>query len=446
MKFNYLFYKYMVCFSVIMVGGLILSSKVLVIVAIFFVLLLMLGLLVDAPSDIVIQRDKDNKNMLTNTVYENNVHIKINRGFGLVIMVDLLPEELELVAGSNYMVAFKWMNPISLTMTYSIRTVNACTVELKSFHCEMHHFFELLRVEEKKVRGRQRLTFSPSTVYFKDIRNISVLAKLFNYQFTKSKMGIPTLEFNKLRPYTDGDSVKYINWRATARNIDSIGKCYPIVNEFEKEGMYNVWFMLDFSVNMLYGTNIKNVFNYALDAILNLAEYYIKKNANVAFCTFGGGSTFLYPNSGINQYYKILRQMKNFSEIKNDYIKISLNKVINLKETVYKYRNYFGGSKPFFIIFTRIIPINQEEILEGVNECLKYVQRYTKRKLSILVVNLNGHVNRTYETDVGNIATEFLRVRDRYIVDKNLKNKIMWIDWDPFKEDFYDVLSKKIGV
>lgn len=444
MKFNYLFYKYIVCFFILMMVGLAISSKVLVLVAIFFVLLLMLALLVDMPSGVVIQRDKDNKNMLTNTVYENSVHIKINRGFGLVILGDLLPEELELVSGSNYKVVFKWIYPIEVTMTYSIRTVNACTVELGSFYCEMHHFLEFLRVEEKKIRTRQTLMFSPRSVYFKDIRNISILAKLFKYQFTKSKIGIPTLEFNKLRAYATGDSVKYINWKATARNINSMGKCYPIVNEFEKEGMYNVWFMLDFSVNMLYGSNIKNVFNYALDTILNLSEYYIKKNANVAFCTFGGSGTFLYPNSGINQYYKILRQMKHFSEIKNDYIRLSLDKSISLKETVYKYKNYFGGSKPFFIIFTRIIPGNQKEVSEGVSECLKYVKKNNKRKLPIMVVNLNGHIERTDESDVGNMATKFLRIRDRHIVDRNLKNKLIWIDWDPFTEDFYSVLSNII--
>ena len=152
----------------------------------------------------------------------------------------------------------------------------------------------------------------------------------------------------------------------------------------------------------------------------------------------------MYPNSGINQYYKILRQMKHFSEIKNDYIRLSLDKSINLKETVYKYRNYFSGSKPFFIIFTRIIPGNLKEISDGVNECLKNVQRNDKRKLPIMVVNLNGHVKKTDESGVRSMATEFLKVRDRHIVDKNLKNKVIWIDWDPFTEDFYSILSKRI--
>lgn len=444
MKFSYLFYRYMLCFLVLMVVGLIILSKTLFTTAIFLVMLLMLALLVDVPNDVSIVRDKDNKNMLTNTVYKNSVHIKVNKGFGLVILGDLLPEDLELVDGSNYIIAFKWIHPLEITMTYSIRAVNACTVELRSFYWESHHFLELLRCDEKKNRSRQVLAFSPSSVYFKDIRNISILAKLFDYQYTKSKMGIPTLEFNQLKTYQSGDSVKYINWRATARNIDSRGKCYPVVNEFEKEGMYNVWFMLDFSVNMLYGSNIKNVFNYALDTILNLSEYYIKKNANIAFCTFSGNSTFLYPNSGINQYYKIMRQMKQFSEAKHDYIKLALDKNVSLKETVYKYRRYFGGTRPFFVIFTRIIPSNLDEIVQGIQECLKYVQKRTNKKLSIMVVNINGHIKTMYESNVGIIATEFFKIRDRNIIDKKLKNKIIWIDWDPFTEDFYSILSKRL--
>ncbi|MBP5426296.1 MAG: DUF58 domain-containing protein [Clostridiales bacterium] len=444
MKFSYIFYKYMVFFLVLIIFGLALSNKVLFSVALLFVLMLMLSLLVSPPYDIEVKRDPDKRNFLTNTVYSNNVYIKIKKGFGLIIFGDLLQEDLELVSGSNYKVVFKWIGEKEVIMTYKIRTVNACTLELKSFYYESHHFLNLLRCEERSINVRQTLTFSPSSVYFKDIRNIAILAKLFNYQFTKSKIGIPTLEFNQLRNYASGDSVKYINWKATARNVDSRGKCYPVVNEFEKEGMYNVWFLLDFSVNMLYGSNIKNVFNYALDTILNLSEYYIKKNANIAFCTFGGNETFLYPNSGINQYYKILRQMKHFSEIKNDYIKLSLSREVGLKETVFKYRNYFSGSGPFFIIFTRIIPGNVKEVLSGVRECTQYVQKNTKRRLPIMVINLNGHVTKTNESDVGEMATDFLRIRDKYIVDKNLKRKVIWIDWDPFTQDFYSILSRKM--
>ena len=171
MKFSYIFYKYMVFFLVLIIFGLALSNKVLFSVALLFVLMLMLSLLVSPPYDIEVKRDPDKRNFLTNTVYSNNVYIKIKKGFGLIIFGDLLQEDLELVSGSNYKVVFKWIGEKEVIMTYKLRTVNACTLELKSFYYESHHFLNLLRCEERSINVRQTLTFSPSSVYFKDIRN-----------------------------------------------------------------------------------------------------------------------------------------------------------------------------------------------------------------------------------------------------------------------------------
>lgn len=441
-KFDYTFTRFMIFFSMMLILGLVLSNKIIFIVSIFMILLFVVGLFINVPSEVFIKRMEDKRNIITNTEFVNSIDIIVKKGFGLILFCDLLPQEIELVSGSNYMIAFKGFRPLKLKMTYGISSCNACFVELDSFFYESHHFLELLRACEKKVDGRQSITFSPNTIYYRDVRNIYVLANLFNYQFTKSNIGMPTLDFKGLKNYTVGDSVKYINWKATARNIDSRGYYYPIINEFEKEGMYNVWFLLDFSMDMLYGSNVKNVFNYSLDTILNLSEYYLKKNANVAFCTFGGSGTFMYPDSGKNQYYKLLKEIKYFTNDKGSYIDKVKKGGLNLKETVFKYRRYFR--EPFFIIFTRIISKNSDSISEGIRECLKYVQKNTKRKLPVMVVNVSGHLCTKKESDSGILATEFLRLRDKYLIESSLKDSIIWIDWDPFKEDFYSVLARKL--
>ena len=444
MKFNYIFPKFVIFFSVLLMIGLCISNKVILSLAILCLLSLVIGLLIEMPNDISIKRLHAKSEIPTNTVFENKVEITINKGFGVVYLSDLLPQELELVEGSNYMVVFKGFGPLKVNMTYKVRAANACVIILKSFFYESRHFLELLKTQEKQIRTEQKLVFSPSTTYFKDIRNVSVLAKLFSYQFAKARFGIPTMDFKGLRAYTVEDSIKYINWKATARNINSFGEYFPVVNEFEKEGMYNVWFLLDYSNNMLYGSNLKNMLNYSMDTILNLSEYYLKKNANIAFCTFSGNETFLYPNSGKNQYFKLLRETKKFADLNKDYNKLSKKPFLDLRETVFKYSKYFNGYNPFFIIFTRIIPENLDKTLEGIRECFKYVPKNTKRKLPIMVVNLNGHVVNE-ESDLDEeLSLEFLRVRDKHLVSKTFKNNMIWVDWDPFERDFFTTLTKSL--
>lgn len=446
MNFNYIFPKFMVFFSILLFVGLSISNKVIFVIGILGILIFVLGLFIEMPCEISIKREKEKREIKTNTVFTNEIEITIKKGFGIVYLADELPQELELVSGSNYMVVFKGFRPLKVNMSYQIRASNACVITLRRFFYESIHFLELLRHEEIKISTPQTLTFSPETSQFKDVRNVSILAKLFNYQFAKSNVGLPTLEFKQLKVYTVGDSVKSINWRATARNINAMGEFYPIVNEFEKEGMYNVWFLLDFSKNMLYGSNLKNMINYSIDTMTNLAEYYLKKNANIAFSGFNGYEKFLYPNSGKNQYFKLLRETKNITEIIRNYTGGKEEECLDLKETVFKYNKYFNGTSPFFVIFTRIIPENLDNIVEGVRECYKYVSEVANKKLPIMVVNLNGHIAKNEWQIEEKLALEFLKMRDKHLVKKEFKEHVIWVDWDPFNQEFFDVLNKTVQI
>jgi len=45
------------------------------------------------------------------------------------------------------------------------------------------------------------------------------------------------------------------------------GSIWPVVNEFEKEGKKSVWIFLDTSKIMSFGSNIKNVKEYSVEAV-----------------------------------------------------------------------------------------------------------------------------------------------------------------------------------
>ena len=436
----------MIFFFILLVVGLSASNKVIFIIGILGILIFALGLLIEMPNEIYIRRVKGKREIKTNTVFTNEIEVTIERGFGIVYFADVLPEEIELVSGTNYMVVFKGLKPLTVNLSYQIRAANAGVITLKKFYYESRHFLELLRVEERKISTSQTLTFSPETSQFKDVRNISILAKLFKFQFARSSVGLPTLDFKQLKAYTLGDSVKYINWKATARNVNALGEYYPIINEFEKEGMYNVWFLLDFSKNMLYGSNLKNMINYSIDTMINLAEYYIRKNANIAFSGFNGYENFLYPNTGRNQYYKFIRETKNITQVIKNYNDIFLEDCLDLKETVFKYRKYFNGTNPFFVIFTRIIPDNLDSTIEGIKECFRYVPKISNKKLPIMVVNLNGHIAKSNYQFGEELTLEFLKMRDKHLVKKVFKGNVVWIDWDPFKQEFFEVLGRNLQV
>lgn len=67
---------------------------------------------------------------------------------------------------------------------------------------------------------------------------------------------------------------------------------------------------------MGYGTNIKSVMEYSIEAVNGLGDYYLKQNCNLAFVTYGGErEVFVPPGTGKQQYFKILKELMNIKTI-----------------------------------------------------------------------------------------------------------------------------------
>ena len=65
-----------------------------------------------------------------------------------------------------------------------------------------------------------------------------------------------------------------------------------------------------------YGTNIKSVMEYSIEAVNGLGDYYLKQNCNLAFVTYGGErEVFVPPGTGKQQYFKILKELMNIKTI-----------------------------------------------------------------------------------------------------------------------------------
>ncbi len=106
------------------------------------------------------------------------------------------------------------------------------------------------------------------------------------------QLGIVSHDFKDLATYQSGDPYKHINWKATARTIQS-STDLPIVNEYEREGNKVVWIFLDASPKMELGNNVTNVFEYGVQVALGLAEYYVQRRCMVGFS--------LYNNDAVSQ-------------------------------------------------------------------------------------------------------------------------------------------------
>ncbi len=100
-------------------------------------------------------------------------------------------------------------------------------------------------------------------------------------------------DFRQLREYRAGDSMRSIDWKATARRNK------PITREYQEERDQQVVFLLDTGRRMQARDELTTHFDHALNAVLTLGFLAQKQGDAVGLMTFGADTTrWLAPQKG----------------------------------------------------------------------------------------------------------------------------------------------------
>jgi uncharacterized protein (DUF58 family) len=109
------------------------------------------------------------------------------------------------------------------------------------------------------------------------------------------------LEFHQLREFREGDSLRQIDWKATARQRT------PIAREYQDERDQQIMFLLDCGRRMRSQDGELSHFDHALNACLLLSYVALRQGDAVGLCTFAGDKArYLAPIKGTDQLNVLL--------------------------------------------------------------------------------------------------------------------------------------------
>ncbi|OPL09845.1 MAG: hypothetical protein AVO34_13020 [Firmicutes bacterium ML8_F2] len=424
--------------------GLLFASTVFIILFLFVLFFIILGTAVEPPGTISAERSNSRITSLAGDTIVVMITLTITKGIGMISVVDLLPASFELVEGNNFALLWKGFGSKTAILKYTVKSSAAGHYSLNCLSCEAYHLFDLKAPRITNFHHGPRIEIRPRLLEIKKVRDASTRTRIPVPLGSLAKMGISTLDFKELRPYQKGDPYKTINWKASARSsTGTFGNM--MVNDFEKEGKKTVWLFLDRSAMMQFGACVKNAFEYAIEAVNGLADYYLKQDCRVALCTFNGETIFLYPSTGNKQYYKILRELLRLNpEPGTDLIdKVSPPEVVvtPLREAVVRHKKYLSGSTPLCVIVTRMTRENASQLSEGIREMIKYTEIINKR-YPIMVINISGYdlaTSNSFEM----VAAKILKRRDLCQAN-GLKKGISWVDWNPTRYSFTAALLQQV--
>ncbi len=111
-------------------------------------------------------------------------------------------------------------------------------------------------------------------------------------------------EFHQLREYIEGDSLKRVDWKASARRKTLISR------EYQLETNQNILFLVDCGHRMRSKDGMLSHFDHALNAILLMTHVALRQGDSVGLMNFGSSTeVWLLPKKGNRQIHEVLNQL-----------------------------------------------------------------------------------------------------------------------------------------
>ena len=119
-----------------------------------------------------------------------------------------------------------------------------------------------------------------------------------------ARQGGSGVDFFGVREYQTGDSLRWINWRATARQPRRI-----YTNEFEQERIADVGLILDARQRNDLWVRGDSLFEHLITGTASLADTFLRDGNRVALLTYGAGLNWVFPGYGHIQRERILQAL-----------------------------------------------------------------------------------------------------------------------------------------
>jgi len=120
-----------------------------------------------------------------------------------------------------------------------------------------------------------------------------------------ARMGGSGVEFLGVREYQQGDPLRWINWRASARFTQKF-----FINEFEQERVADIGIILDTRQrSQIAAENGESLFEFSVQAASALAETFLKDGNRVGLLMYGTLLDWTFPDYGKLQGERILKRL-----------------------------------------------------------------------------------------------------------------------------------------
>lgn len=245
---------------------------------------------------------------------------------------------------------------------------------------------------------------------FLQLRKYDLLAfsnRLFEYGVKKIRRIGHTMEFEQIKDYVQGDDIRNINWKATAK------KGQLMVNQFQDEKSQPIYSVIDKGRVMKMPFNGLSLLDYAINATLVISNIALKKQDKAGMFSFSNTvENRVVAERRSAQMNLILETLYNLKTnfVESDFSRLYIEVKRNLPQ------------RSLLLLYTNF------ETLDALHRQLPYLQAIAKQHLLVviffenteLVSFANQKANNTQEIFEQTIAEKF--IFEKQLVVNELRN------------------------
>jgi uncharacterized protein (DUF58 family) len=269
---------------------------------------------------------------------DNKITIKIKNNYSFAAsfkIIDEIPFQFQV---RDFEINTKLNTQEEKESSYLLRPTQRGEYSFGTINVFTSHFIGLIR-RKLKIESSVMVPVYPSYIQMRKFELLAISNRLTEVGIKKVRKLSHTIEFEQIRDYVQGDDIRTINWKATAR------RSHLMVNQYQDEKSQQVYSIIDMGRTMEMPFNGLSLLDYAINTSLVISNIAMYKQDKAGLVTFSKYIHNILPAERNKvQMYRIMealyRQKTNFEESDFENLYTAIKRKIKQRSLLLLYTNF----------------------------------------------------------------------------------------------------------
>ncbi len=291
-----------------------------------------------------------------------------------VEIIDEIPHQFQI---RDFSIKTRFSGNERRTLSYSLRPVQRGEYEFGDILCYVETPIGLIR---RKVRNscKETIPVYPSFIQMRKFELYAISNRLTDIGVKKIRRLGHTMEFDQIRNYVQGDDIRSINWKATARSGELM------VNQYQDEKSQQVINVIDKGRVMKMPFEGLHLLDYAINTSLVLSNIALLKQDKAGLMVF---------NNRDANYVEPAQKRTHIQRIQEALYKVNTNFMESDFEALYINLRQKVRQRSLILLYTNF------ETFSSMQRQLPYLQRIAKDHLLVTIFFENTELTKLIEKE-----------------------------------------------